>query len=119
MLFLMKRTLPSAKQALTPPVCLLRDMPEVMRLPFFMQPSPSTEPMVAVQNDEQVWISSPSLPESPRLLFGVGLLAARPALTMLELGKPRAQTPRGSSGDFPARSSATAIVLDRPSMTSA
>src|SRR5690242_3405764 len=84
--FLMKRTLPSPRQAFTPPVCRLRDMPEVMRLPFLMQPIPSAEPMVAVQNFEQVWISSPSLPESPRLLFGVGLYAARPALMMLELG---------------------------------
>ena len=42
---------------------------------------------------------------------------ARPAFTMLELGKPRAQTPRGSSGDLPARNSATMIVLDKPSGT--
>ncbi len=40
-LFRTKWTLPSAKQQLTPPVCKLRDIAEVMRLPAVVQPIPS------------------------------------------------------------------------------
>src|SRR5205085_6486359 len=89
-LLLTKRTLPSQKQALTPPVCRLRAMPEVMTLPPVWQPMPCCEPMVVFQKLAQVWISSPSLPESPRVLLGVGLWASRPALVMLAEGKPKA-----------------------------
>src|SRR5260370_40304350 len=92
-----KRTLPSAKQTSPPPLCMLRDRPEVMMAPgSLMQPMPCAEPMVGFQNLAQFWISSPSLPESPRRLLGVGLYGARPALTMLADEKPRAQVPRGS-----------------------
>src|SRR5262245_11214702 len=112
MLSLMNRTLPSARQTLTPPVCLLRDWPVDIRvLPD--QPVPCNEHFVGLaylagQNSS----SSPNLylPDelmSPSRLFGVGLVASRPALTMLELGKPSAHTPRGSRAVFPARNSAT------------
>src|SRR4029077_5047498 len=84
----------------------------------FWQPIPCAEPMVAFQNLVHVWISSPSPPESPRVLLGVGLWASRPALLMLDGGKPRAHTPRGSSGEMPARISLNMMVLEVPSVIS-
>src|SRR5271168_1218744 len=96
-----KWTLPSAKQVLTPPLCRLRDMAEVMMsVESLMQPIRCCDPMPTYQISLQFCISSPVAPSSPRELLGVGLYAARPALTMLHPENPNAQTPRGSSGEI-------------------
>src|SRR5689334_3232900 len=114
--FLMNRTLPSARHTLTPAVCRLRDMAEVISVPEVVQPMPSAAPC-GEQYMAPSWSSSPpSAAVPPSKLFGLGLYEPRPPLTMLAPGRPMAQMPRGSIGESPARSSATRAVFDVPSV---
>src|SRR5262249_11942105 len=112
-------TLPSPKQMFTPPpVCRLRDIAEVMRLPEVVQPIPSSAFRGLQYKAPSSSSSPPSAGVPPRRLFGVGLYVARPAFVMLAPGNPIAHTPRGSIWLSPARISVTSAVCDVPSVIS-
>src|SRR5262249_15538996 len=104
-----------------PRVWRLGDMAEVIRVPSTVQPMRYRVPRFgSPQYVAPSWSSSPPSPPvgAEMVLFGVGLYPARPALTMLDPGNPRAHTPRGSFDFSPARSSATMTVFEVPSVIS-
>ena len=102
------------------PVALIREilkpppMTPVPRAPHSLMGIISVRGQIVTVMDH--WWGGPS-GTAPLTIFFYEFGAS--ALMMLELGKPSAQTPRGSKGDLPARSSATMMVLDSPSVQSA